>query len=127
MPEGFQEAYTSFTEAGWVGLDMPEEYGGQALPLSIQVAFAEMVNGACLSFAMLPLMLRAASSLLMEHASKDIVDKTRQSHAGSGAGRRPAQADRMWRRPMIVRAAGALLGAVIVGATSPVAIGAVGS
>lgn len=74
-PEGFKEAYNRFTEAGWIGLDLPQEYGGQALPLSIQVAFAEMVNGACLSFAMLPLMLRAATSLLIEHASKDIVEK----------------------------------------------------
>ncbi len=74
-PDGFKEAYEQFTEAGWSGLDMPEKYGGQALPLALQLAFADMVNGACISFAMLPLMLRAASSLLMEHGSKDIVDR----------------------------------------------------
>jgi len=74
-PSGFPGAYRAFREGGWTGLDMPEAYGGQATPLSTQVAFAEMVNGACLSFAMLPLMLRAAASLLMEHAEEAIVDR----------------------------------------------------
>ena len=39
-PDGFKEAYRKFTMAGWPGLDMPEEYGGQQLPLTVQVAFA---------------------------------------------------------------------------------------
>jgi len=57
-PAGFRDAYTKFAAAGWVGLDLPEKYGGQNLPLTVQVAFAEMLNGACLSFSMLPIMLR---------------------------------------------------------------------
>lgn len=71
-PDGFREAYREFTTAGWPGLDMPEEYGGQQLPLTVQVAFAEMMNGACLSFAMLPLMLRAGSRLLIDHADEEL-------------------------------------------------------
>ncbi len=74
-PDGFKDAYKQFAEDGWQGLDLPEEYGGQNLPLSVQLAFAEMLNSACTSFAMLPLMIRAASSLLIEHGSKDIVDQ----------------------------------------------------
>ena len=71
-PDGFREAYREFTTAGWPGLDMPEEYGGQQLPLTVQVAFAEMLNGACLAFAMLPLMLRAGSRLLIDHADEEL-------------------------------------------------------
>ena len=71
-PDGFREAYREFTAAGWPGLDMPEEYGGQQLPLTVQVAFAEMMNGACVSFAMLPLMLRAGSRLLIGHADEEL-------------------------------------------------------
>ena len=71
-PDGFREAYREFTTAGWPGLDMPEEFGGQQLPLTVQVAFAEMMNGACLSFAMLPLMLRAGSRLLIDHADEEL-------------------------------------------------------
>ena len=71
-PDGFKDAYEAFTAAGWPGLDMPEEFGGQQLPLTVQVAFAEMLNGSCLSFAMLPLMLRAASRLLIDHAGDEM-------------------------------------------------------
>lgn len=71
-PDGFREAYREFTSAGWPGLDMPEEFGGQQLPLTVQVAFAEMMNGACLSFAMLPLMLRAGSRLLIDYAGEEL-------------------------------------------------------
>jgi alkylation response protein AidB-like acyl-CoA dehydrogenase len=74
-PDGFKEAYASFIESGWSGLDMPEQYGGQDLPISIQVAFAEMINGACISFGMIATMLRAAASLLIEHAEADIVER----------------------------------------------------
>ena len=65
---GFREAYARYVGDGWPGLDMPREYGGQGLPRMLQAAFAEMVNGACLSFGMLPLMCRASARLLAEHA-----------------------------------------------------------
>lgn len=67
-PQGFAAAYRAFAEGGWAGLDMPESCGGQALPLSLQVAFAEAVNGGCVAFGMLPVMLRAGGRLLLEHA-----------------------------------------------------------
>ena len=71
-PDGFRDAYREFTGAGWPGLDLPQEYGGQQLPLTLQVACAEMLNGACLAFAMLPLMLRAGARLLLEHADEEL-------------------------------------------------------
>lgn len=69
-PPGFKTAWDAYVEAGWPGLDLPEEVGGQALPLALQVAFAEMVDGANIAFGMLPLMLRAAGHLLLEHADE---------------------------------------------------------
>ena len=86
-PDGFKEAYKEFTTAGWPGLDMPEEYGGQQLPLTVQVAFAEMLNGACLAFAMLPLMLRAAARLLIDHADEELKQRVvpRLVNGGWGA------------------------------------------
>jgi alkylation response protein AidB-like acyl-CoA dehydrogenase len=74
-PAGFRDAYRKFAAAGWAGLDLPEKYGGQNLPLTVQVTFAEMLNGACLSFSMLPLMLRAASWLLIEHGPRELVER----------------------------------------------------
>lgn len=74
-PPGFKEVWREFVAGGWPGLDMPEAQGGQDLPLSVQVAFAEMVNGACVSFGMLPIMLRAGSRLLLDHGTPDLVDR----------------------------------------------------
>ncbi|MFT7460344.1 MAG: alkylation response protein AidB-like acyl-CoA dehydrogenase, partial [Planctomycetota bacterium] len=74
-PSGFKEAYRLFAEGGWAALDLPEQYGGQELPLTVQLAFADMLNGACLSFSMLPIMLRAAACLLIEHAESELVDR----------------------------------------------------
>lgn len=73
-PPGFRDAYWQYVEAGWPGLDMPQAYGGQALPLTLQAACAEMVNGACVAFGMLPLMARAATRLLIAHAPKAVLD-----------------------------------------------------
>ncbi len=71
---GYVEAYRAFAEGGWIGLDMPVAQGGQGLPLVVQNAFAEMVNGACVAFGMLPLMQRAAARLLMAHGSASLID-----------------------------------------------------
>jgi alkylation response protein AidB-like acyl-CoA dehydrogenase len=73
-PQGFRAAYRQYVEGGWPGLDLPLASGGQGLPLTLQAACAEMVNGACVSFGMLPLMERAATRLLIAHAPKAIVD-----------------------------------------------------
>jgi alkylation response protein AidB-like acyl-CoA dehydrogenase len=75
MPTGFVEGWRKFAEGGWPGLDLPHEYGGHALPLSVQVAFAEMINGACVSFGMLPIMLRAGTRLILEHGDRELIDR----------------------------------------------------
>ncbi|MBI1731565.1 MAG: acyl-CoA dehydrogenase [Gammaproteobacteria bacterium] len=72
---GFKAAWSEFAAGGWPGLDMPQKFGGQDLPLSVQVAFAEMVNGACVSFGMMPIMLRAGGRLLLDHAEPALVER----------------------------------------------------
>ena len=74
-PAGFADAYASYAADGWLGLDMPEHVGGQGLPRVLQVAFAEMTNGANLAFSMLPVTIRAAAKLLLEHGSPEIVQR----------------------------------------------------
>jgi alkylation response protein AidB-like acyl-CoA dehydrogenase len=71
FPKGFAEAYTQYAADGWLGLDMPERVGGQSLPRVLQVAFAEMSNGANLAFSMLPVTIRAAARLLLAHGDAD--------------------------------------------------------
>lgn len=67
LPEAFATAYRAYVENGWPALDLPLAVGGQQLPLVVQTVFAEMVNGANVSFGMLPIMQRAAAWLLLEH------------------------------------------------------------
>lgn len=74
MPSGFREAYRKFAAGGWPGLDMPLHVGGQELPLAVQAAYAEMINGACVSFGMLPIMQRGATQVLLAHADAHVVD-----------------------------------------------------
>lgn len=71
---GFPEVYRRYCADGWVGLDLPPEYGGQGLPLVIQAGVAEMVTGACVAFSMLPLMGRAAARLLIGNAEAALRD-----------------------------------------------------
>ncbi len=66
-PPGFREAYARYVAGGWPGLHQPPEHGGQGLPLALQAAFAEMVDGACMAFGMLPVNQRACARLLARH------------------------------------------------------------
>lgn len=73
MPEAFKNVYRTYVDGGWPTLDLPLELGGQQLPHIVQAAFAEMLNGACAAFAMLPCATRAAAWLLHEHGDGIIV------------------------------------------------------
>jgi len=73
LPEIFHHVWDTLRRDGWLGMDLPLAWGGQALPRVLQAAFAEMTNGACISFCMLPLMSRAAVRLLLEHATPTLI------------------------------------------------------
>jgi len=75
LPPAFVQAYRRFTADGWLGLDLPQRYGGQGMPRVLQAAFAETLNGACVAFGMLPVTQRAAARLLIEHARAAIVEE----------------------------------------------------
>lgn len=53
-PKGFKEAYQQFVEGGWQGLSYPEIYGGQGLPMSLNLVKSEMMGTANWSFTMYP-------------------------------------------------------------------------
>ncbi len=75
LPEAFHRVWDTWRQDGWLGIDLPMAYGGQALPRLLQAAFAEMTNGACVSLCMLPLMSRAAVRLLLEHATPALIEQ----------------------------------------------------
>ncbi len=59
-PKGFKEAYKQFADAGWIGLPVPEEFGGQGLPQSLLGPTLEMWNAANIGFANGPLLNQGA-------------------------------------------------------------------
>jgi acyl-CoA dehydrogenase len=59
-PAGFKEAYKQFAQAGWIGLPVATENGGQGLPQVLFGAVLEMWNGANVGFANGPLLNQGA-------------------------------------------------------------------
>jgi len=59
-PKGFKEAYAQFARAGWIGLAVPPEHGGQGLPALLSGATLEMWNAANVGFANGPLLNQGA-------------------------------------------------------------------
>jgi alkylation response protein AidB-like acyl-CoA dehydrogenase len=59
-PKGFKEAYKQFAAAGWIGLPVPPEYGGQGLPQLLLGPTLEMWNAANVGFANGPLLNQGA-------------------------------------------------------------------
>ncbi len=53
-PKGFKEAYAEYVAGGWQGLSHPKEYGGQELPMSLNLLKSEMMGTANWSFTMYP-------------------------------------------------------------------------
>ena len=59
-PKGFKEAYKKFADAGWIGLPVPAEYGGQGLPQTLLGPTLEMWNASNIGFANGPLLNQGA-------------------------------------------------------------------
>ena len=59
-PAGFKEAYKAFADAGWIGLPVAQEFGGQGLPSLLLGPTLEMWNAANVGFANGPLLNQGA-------------------------------------------------------------------
>lgn len=70
-PEGWQEAYNQFRDAGWVGLALPQEYGGQGLPKLVATPVWEMWFSTNMAFAMLPQLNVGQAEALQIAASEE--------------------------------------------------------
>ncbi|HEX4460581.1 MAG TPA: acyl-CoA dehydrogenase [Polyangia bacterium] len=66
---GFKEAFKSYGAGGWQGVQHDVEFGGQGLPKLIATPCIEMLNSACLSFALCPLLTDGAIEALMTAGS----------------------------------------------------------
>lgn len=70
-PDGFKEAYKQYCEAGWGTLSAPEEFGGQALPHIVSMAFEEYMTSANMAFGMYPGLTHGAVSAILAKGSEE--------------------------------------------------------
>ena len=71
-PPGFREAYRAWAAAGWAGVTGSPDHGGMGLPHTINVACAELWNGASMGFALCPLLSEGAIGALNAYASEEL-------------------------------------------------------
>ncbi|MEM6467033.1 MAG: acyl-CoA dehydrogenase family protein, partial [Pseudomonadota bacterium] len=68
-PTGFKEAFDQVREGGWPGLDLPEEYGGQGMPVVLGTAVGEVFSAANQAFTMYHGLTHGAASAILAHGS----------------------------------------------------------
>ncbi|SHE38314.1 Acyl-CoA dehydrogenase [Modicisalibacter ilicicola DSM 19980] len=66
-PAGFVEAYHAYTEGGWNGIGVSEEWGGQGLPEVVASAVQEMLHGANMALGLCPMLTAGAIEALSQH------------------------------------------------------------
>lgn len=70
-PPGFIEAYRAYIDAGWQTLPFDPAYGGGGMPWVLALALQEMLNSACMSFALCPLLTQGAIDLISHHSDEE--------------------------------------------------------
>ncbi|MXN65927.1 acyl-CoA dehydrogenase [Stappia sp. GBMRC 2046] len=70
-PDGFKAAYDTYKEGGWIALSLPEEYGGQGLPTTLNAIIGEFMSSANLAWAMYPGLSQGAAAALLVHGSEE--------------------------------------------------------
>ncbi|TCU17928.1 acyl-CoA dehydrogenase C-terminal domain-containing protein [Rhizobium sullae] len=70
-PKGYKEAYKTYCEGGWVGLAVPEEFGGQGLPYTLHCAVGEYTSAANMSLMMYPGLTQGAIAAIFVHGSDE--------------------------------------------------------
>jgi hypothetical protein len=70
-PAGFREAFAAYAGGGWIGLPVPEEYGGQGLPFTLSTPMSEYASAANMAFAMYPGLTQGALAALLTHGSDE--------------------------------------------------------
>ncbi|QRM54128.1 acyl-CoA dehydrogenase C-terminal domain-containing protein [Sinorhizobium sp. BG8] len=70
-PRGFKEAYKAYCEGGWIGLAVPEEFGGQGLPYTLHAAVGDYTSAANMSLMMYPGLTQGAIAAILAHGTEE--------------------------------------------------------
>ncbi|UTA47537.1 acyl-CoA dehydrogenase C-terminal domain-containing protein [Simiduia sp. 21SJ11W-1] len=86
-PEGFKEVYQLLAEGGWMGLGGNPEYGGMGMPKMLVAQFEEMMQAACMSFGLSPMLNAGACVSIDYHATEELKQTyLPKMYAGTWAG-----------------------------------------
>ena len=70
-PEGFKQAYRQVVEGGWIGISVPQEFGGLGLPTALTQTVNEFMASANMAFAMYPGLTQGAIAALLTHGTAE--------------------------------------------------------
>jgi alkylation response protein AidB-like acyl-CoA dehydrogenase len=70
-PKGYKEAYDQFVQGGWQGLSYPEQYGGQGLPMSLNLLKSEMMGTANWAFTMYPGLSMGCMNTILQFGTEE--------------------------------------------------------
>ncbi len=73
-PKGYTEAYDQFAQSGWQGLSYPEQYGGQGLPMSLNLIKSEMMGTANWAFTMYPGLSMGCMNTILQFGTEEQKD-----------------------------------------------------
>lgn len=70
-PVGFKAAFDEVRAGGWTALDLPEEYGGQNMPVLLGTAVSEMFSAASQAFTMYQGLAHGAATTIIAHGTDE--------------------------------------------------------
>ncbi|WP_438750405.1 acyl-CoA dehydrogenase C-terminal domain-containing protein [Pararhizobium sp. O133] len=68
-PKGYKQAFDLYRQGGWLGLSVPEEYGGQGLPYTLHTAVGEYMSSANMALTMYPGLTQGAIAAILVHGT----------------------------------------------------------
>ena len=68
-PDGFKAAYDQMVEGGWIGISLPEQFGGQGLPATMTTIINEFLASSNLAFSMYSGLVQGAVAAIITHGS----------------------------------------------------------
>ncbi|WP_339719510.1 acyl-CoA dehydrogenase C-terminal domain-containing protein [uncultured Paraglaciecola sp.] len=71
-PPGFKQAYQQYCDGGWPSLAMPEAFGGQGLPESMNIVVSELVCSGCVAWSGYPGLREGAIKTLLSYGSESL-------------------------------------------------------
>ena len=74
LPKSMKAAFEQYAQDGWMGLSMPEEFGGQALPEKLSTCVGEILTSANHTFSMTPALTMSACRAIISHGTQELKD-----------------------------------------------------